>query len=212
DLTLYRFRTFRIGTLAGGLCRIGINGMPFLLPVMLQVGFGMSPIQSGSLTFFTSLGALAIRPISTRMLRGLGFDRVLIVSAVAGSIVLAGFALIDRATPVWAMALYITVFGLVRSVQFMSSNTLSYADMPAEQLSRATSLAGVMQQLTVSLGVAIGAMLLELTSAGSGVLTVGDFHRTFLLMAIIPLAALPGFFFLEPEDGAEVSGHVRRRK
>jgi len=212
DLTLYRFRTFRIGTLAGGLCRIGINGVPFLLPVMLQVGFGMSPIQSGSLTFFTSLGALAIRPISTRMLRGLGFDRVLIVSAVAGSVVLAGFALIDRTTPVWIMAFYITVFGLIRSVQFMSSNTLSYSDMPAEQLSRATSLGGVMQQLTVSLGVAIGAMLLELAANPSGALTAGDFHKTFLLMAIIPLAALPGFFLLKPEDGAEVSGHVRRAK
>jgi EmrB/QacA subfamily drug resistance transporter len=211
DLTLYRFRSFRIGTLAGGLCRIGINGVPFLLPVMLQVGFGMSPIQSGALTFFTSIGALAIRPISTPMLRRLGFDRVLILSAVAGSAVLAGFALIDRATPLWVMALYITVFGLIRSVQFMSSNTLSYADMPAEQLSRATSLGGVMQQLTVSLGVAIGAMLLTVTSSASSGLTIADFHQTFLMIAAIPLAALPGFFFLKPEDGAEVSGHVRQR-
>jgi hypothetical protein len=120
--------------------------------------------------------------------------------------------MIDRTTPVWAIALYITVFGLVRSVQFMSSNTLSYADMPAEQLSRATSLGGVMQQLTVSLGVAIGAMLLELAAGPSGQLTAGGFHRTFLLISIIPLASLPGFFFLRPEDGTEVSGHVRRRR
>jgi hypothetical protein len=145
------------------------------------------------------------------MLRGLGFDRVLILSAVAGSAVLAGFAWIGPATPEWVMALYITAFGLVRSVQFMSSNTLSYADMPAEQLSRATSLGGVMQQLTVSLGVAIGAMLLEVTSDASGELTVANFHHAFLLIAIIPLASLPGFFFLRPEDGAEVSGHVRRK-
>ncbi|HVZ02275.1 MAG TPA: DHA2 family efflux MFS transporter permease subunit [Dongiaceae bacterium] len=210
DLTLYRFRTFRIGTLSGGLCRIGINSVPFLLPVMLQVGFGMSPIESGSLTFFTSLGALAIRPISTHMLRRLGFDRVLILSAAAGSAVLAGFALIGPMTPEWVMAIYITIYGLIRSVQFMSSNTLAYADMPAEQLSRATSLGGVMQQLTVSLGVAIGAMLLELTSAGSGDLTVTHFHHTFVLIALIPLASLPGFFFLKPEDGAELSGHVRK--
>jgi hypothetical protein len=136
---------------------------------------------------------------------------VLIVSAVAGSGVLAGFSLIGPATPLWAMALYITLFGLVRSVQFMSSNTLSYSDMPAAQLSRATSLGSVMQQLTVSLGVAVGAMLLELASQASGRIAVGDFHHTFLLMAVIPLAALPGYFFLRPEDGAEVSGHVRRR-
>jgi EmrB/QacA subfamily drug resistance transporter len=210
DLTLFRFRSFRISTLAGGFCRIGMNGVPFLLPVMLQVGFGMSPIQSGTLTVFTAIGALAIRPISTPMLRRLGFDRVLIFSAFAAALVLAGFAWIDPTTPEWMMAGYITVFGLVRSIQYMSSNTLSYADMPAEQLSRATSLGGVMQQFTVSIGIAIGAMLLEVTSDASGAITPGDFHLTFLLMAIIPLLSLPGFFLLKPEDGAEVSGHVRR--
>jgi EmrB/QacA subfamily drug resistance transporter len=212
DLTLYRFRSFRISTVFGGLCRIGINGVPFLLPLMLQVGFGMSPIQSGSLTFFTAVGALAIRPISTPLLRGLGFDRVLIGSAVVGSAVIAGFALITPQTPQWVMAIYIIVFGLVRSVQFMSSNTLSYSDMPAEQLSRATSLGGVMQQLTVSFGVSFAATLLGLAAEAGHVLTVADFHQVFLLIAIIPLLGIPGFLFLKPEDGAKVSGHVRRSK
>jgi len=210
DLSLYRFRSFRISTVFGGLCRIGINGVPFLLPVMLQVGFGMSPIQSGSLTFFTSIGALAIRPISTPLLRALGFDRVLIGSAVLGSAVVAGFALITPETPQWVMAIYIVVFGLVRSVQFMSSNTLSYSDMPAEQLSRATSLGGVMQQLTVSFGVSFAAMLLGLAAEEGHFLTVQDFHQVFLLIAIIPLLGIPGFLFLKPEDGAKVSGHARR--
>jgi MFS family permease len=210
DLSLYRFRSFRISTVFGGLCRIGINGVPFLLPVMLQVGFGMSPIQSGSLTFFTAIGALAIRPISTPLLRGFGFDRVLIGSAVLGSIVIAGFALVTPATPQWIIAIYIVVFGLVRSVQFMSSNTLSYSDMPAEQLSRATSLGGVMQQLTVSFGVSFAATLLGLAAEPGHALAVADFHQVFLLIAIIPLLGIPGFLFLKPEDGAKVSGHVRR--
>ena len=94
DLTLFRERTFRIGTLAGGLSRIGMNGVPFLLPLMLQVGFGMSPAASGSLTFCSSFGALLMRPISTRLLRGLGFDRVLFWGSVLGFVTVAGFALL----------------------------------------------------------------------------------------------------------------------
>jgi EmrB/QacA subfamily drug resistance transporter len=212
DLSLYRFRSFRISTVFGGICRIGINGVPFLLPVMLQVGFGFSPIESGCLTVFTAVGALSIRPISTPLLRILGFDRVLVLSALAGSAVVAGFALIEPTTPRWIVAGYIVLFGLVRSVQFMSSNTLSYSDMPAEQLSRATSLGGVMQQLTVSFGVSFAAMLLGHTAEAGHGLMVEDFHQVFLLIAVIPLFGIPGFLFLKPEDGAKVSGHVRRAR
>jgi preprotein translocase subunit SecG len=110
------------------------------------------------------------------------------------------------------MAGYIVVFGLVRSVQFMSSNALSYSDMPAEQLSRATSLGGAMQQLTVSFGVSFAAMLLGHTATPGHGLVVEDFHQVFLLIAVIPLLGIPGFLFLKPEDGAKVSGHVRRAR
>ena len=212
DLTLFRLRSFRIGTLAGGLARIGMNGVPYLLPLMLQVGFGMSPVMSGSLTFVTSFGALAIRPISTRLLRTLGFDRLLFWSALLGSAAIAGFALIGPDTPHWVIALYIALFGLLRSAQFMTSNTLSYAEMPSDKLSRATSLGGVLQQLTVSFGVSLSAMLLGLLTTEGEPLTPARFHEVFLLMAIIPLLALPGFRFLKPEDGMEVSGHRRAAK
>jgi EmrB/QacA subfamily drug resistance transporter len=212
DLTLFRLRSFRIGTLAGGLCRIGMNGVPFLLPLMLQVGLGMTPLASGSLTFCSSFGALLIRPISTRLLRTLGFDRVLFWSAVLGSASVAGFALIQPDTSRWVIAAYVILFGLIRSIQFMTSNTLSYADMPSEQLSRATSLGGVLQQLTVSFGVSVGAMLLGLFTWQSHALTPTRFHEVFLAMAVIPLLSLPGFRFLRPEDGMEISGHRRRRR
>ncbi len=212
DLTLFRLRSFRIGTLAGGLCRIGMNGVPFLLPLMLQVGLGMTPLASGSLTFCSSFGALLIRPISTRLLRALGFDRVLFWSAVLGAASVAGFALIQQDTSRWLIAGYIILFGLIRSIQYMTSNTLSYADMPSEQLSRATSLGGVLQQLTVSFGVSVGAMLLGLFTWQTHELTPARFHEVFLAMAIIPLLSLPGFRFLRPEDGMEISGHRRRRR
>ena len=191
DLSLFRLRTFRIGTLAGGICRIGVNSVQFLLPLLLQVGLGMSPVRSGSLTCFTSLGALIIRPISERALKAFGFDRVLLGSAIASAILLAGFALVGPQTPHWAIAAYIAIFGLARSTQFMSSNTLSYADMPSEQLSRATSLGGVLQQLSVSFGVSAGALLLGLSSGNGKALGLADLHQVFLLVAIIPLLAVP---------------------
>jgi EmrB/QacA subfamily drug resistance transporter len=210
DLTLFRLRSFWVGTLAGGLCRIGLNGVPFLLPLMLQVGFGESPVVSGSLTFVSSLGALLIRPALSPLLRRLGFDRVLILSAALGSAAIAGFALMRPDTPHWLLLGYIFLFGLLRSMQFMTSNTLSYADMPGDKLSRATSLGGVLQQLSVSFGVSVGAMLLGLVSFETHVLTAERFHEVFLLMAIIPLLSIPGFLFLRPEDGVQVSGHQRR--
>jgi EmrB/QacA subfamily drug resistance transporter len=212
DLTLFRLKTFRIGTLAGGLCRIGINGVPFLLPLMLQIGIGLSPVQSGSLTFSLALGAVAIRPIWTRFLRLLGFDRVLLWSAVASSILIAGFALASPGMPHWLIAGYIALFGFVRSAQFMSSNTLSYSDMPAEKLSRATSLGGVLQQLSVSFGVSAAALLLELVKSSGDALTLHDFQKVFPLAAIIPLMAAAGFLRLTPDDGMTVSGHRRRRQ
>ena len=212
DLGLFRHRTFAVGTLAGGLCRIAMNAPPFLIPLMLQVGFGFSPVTSGFLTFVSSFGAIMIRLIASRLLRSFGFDRVLSGSAVAGSLVLAGFALIDADTPRWLIGGYVFVFGLVRSTQFMTSNTLSYSDMPAGKLSRATSLGGVLQQLTASFGVSLSATLLGLLNRQGNVLTPSQFHDVFLLMAVLPLVALPGFLRLRPEDGAQVSGYLPRSR
>jgi hypothetical protein len=210
DMTLFHLRTFQVGTLAGGLSRVGINGVPFLLPLMLQVGFGVSAVTSGSLTFVMSLGALVVRPTLSPLLRWFGFSKVLVGSAVAASAALAGFTLLGPETPHWLIAVYIGVFGLTRSVQFMSSNTLSYSDMPAAKLSRATSLGGVLQQLSVSFGVSVAAMLLGLVSMESHSLTPERFHEAFLISAVIPLLAIPGFLRLRPEDGVQVSGYVKR--
>ncbi|WP_413990954.1 MDR family MFS transporter [Labrys okinawensis] len=210
DLTLFRLRSFSVGTLAGGICRVGLNGVPFVLPLMLQVGFGMSAIESGSITFVSALSALLVRPISKHMLRLFGFGSVLLWSAVIGSALVAGFALMQADTPRLVIAGYVFLFGLARASQFMTSNTLSYADMPSAQLSSATSLGGVLQQLSVSFGVSLGAMFLGIVTWDGSALTPEHFHQVFLLMAIIPLVSLPGFFFLRPEDGVEVSQHKRK--
>jgi EmrB/QacA subfamily drug resistance transporter len=204
DLTLFRVRAFRIATLAGGLCRIGFNGVPFLLPLLLQLGFGLTPLISGVLTCVSALAALPVRAVAVHLLRRLGFRGAMIASAVAGSAIIAVFAALEPTTPKWVIVGLVLLFGLTRSAQFMSSNMLAYADIPSARLSRATSLGGALQQLSVSFGVSAAAILLALAASASAAPTADDFRIVFLLSALIPLLAIPGFLLLRPEDGAEV--------
>ena len=212
DIRLFHVRTLRVSTLAGGLSRVGANAVPFMLPLMLQLGFGLSPVQSGSLTFVTSLGALAVRPVSAAMLRVCGFRNLLTANAVVTAAVIAAFALTTAETPHWLIIIHVLLFGVARSVQFVSTNTLTYADMPPAKLSRSTSLGGVIQQLTISVGVAMAATLLSLIAAPSLAPSVAEFHLAFVLVALVTLASAPGFLLLAPDDGAHVSHHRPARK
>jgi EmrB/QacA subfamily drug resistance transporter len=209
DLSLFRTRSFRVGTLAGGLCRVGMNGVPFLLPLMLQVGFGLTPVASGSITFVGSVGAVLIRSLVAPVLRRYEFRTVLIVSAIAGSITLAGFALLGPQTPHWVIFLYVFLFGLTRAAQFMTSNTLTYSDIPDTHLSRATSLGGILQQLSVSFGISVSAVLLSIVSRHSHVLATAQFHDVYMLTSIIPLLAIPGFMELQTQDGIMATGREK---
>lgn len=210
DLSLFRDRSFRVSTLVGGLSRIGANAVPFMLPLMLQIGFGLNPVQSGSLTFVSSLGTLAVRPISAGMLRAWGFRGVLMGNGVVCAAIIAAFALLRPDTPHVLVFLHVLAFGVVRSTQFMTTNTLTYADLSAAKLSRGTSLGGVIQQLTISFGVSIAAALLSLAAGPERLPTVGDFHLVFVLVAGITLLSVPGFLLLRPGDAAHVSGHRPR--
>ena len=207
DLSLFAIRSFRVSTLAGGVSRIGVNAVPFMLPLLFQIGFGLSPATSGTLTFVASVGTLAVRPISAGLLRRFGFRTLLAVNGVICAIVIASFTLVGPATPHWVIFLMVLVFGVVRSTQFMTTNTLTYADTPAEKLSRSTSLGGVIQQLTISFGISIAASLLGLIAGQGRPPNVYDFHIAFALVALITLASAPGFLRLRREDGAAVSGH-----
>lgn len=209
DLWLLRVRSFRVALGVGGLCRIGINAVPFLLPLLFQIGFGMSAMQSGSLTFVSSLGAFAIRPLTGRMLRGFGFDRLLTGTATLAAGVIAGFALVRADTPHALLLPYILLYGILRSTQFNAIQTLTYSDIPTEDLSGATSLGGVVQQLTMGFGVSLSAAVLGLIAPSERALRVADFHTALLLTALVTLLSAPGFLLLAPNDGALVSGHRR---
>jgi len=210
DLSLLRIRTFRIGTVTGSICRMGLDAVPFLLPLFFQVGFGLSPLQSGLLSFSSSLGAMLVRTLSGTILRFFGFRRLLAGTACLAAAVTAGCGLLRPDTPAWLIVLFVLLSGCVRSIQYLGLNTISYADVPGAVLSKSTSVGGVAQQLARGFGIAIGAALLALI-AGPRMLTVDDFALAFFLIALLPLLSALGFLRLSPLDGAEVSGHHRNQ-
>jgi len=206
DLSLLRIRTFRIGTVSGGVCRMGLDASPFLLPLLFQVGFGLTPLEAGLYSFSSSLGAMFVRTFSRILLVWFGFRRLLLLGGVLSAVVTAGFAALDPGTPGWLIVVVVLVSGCVRSVQYLALNTVSYADVPPPLLSKSTSVGGVGQQLARGFGVAIGAALLAVV-AGPTHVTVGDFRIVFVLVALLPLLSCIGFLRLTEQDGGEVSGH-----
>jgi EmrB/QacA subfamily drug resistance transporter len=208
DLRLLRIRTFRIGTVTGSLCRMGLDAVPFLLPLFFQVGFGLSPLQSGLLSFSSSLGAMLVRTLAGALLRFFGFRRLLVGNACIAAAITAGCGLLRPDTPIWLIVLIVLLSGCARSIQYLGLNTISYADVPAPVLSKSTSVGGVAQQLARGFGIAVGAALLAVI-AGPQIPTTSDFGLAFFLIALLPLASALGFLRLSPVDGAEVSGHRR---
>jgi EmrB/QacA subfamily drug resistance transporter len=207
DLSLLHIKTFRIGTVIGGVCRVGLDATPFMLPLLFQVGFGFGPLEAGALTFSSTLGAMLVRVGSKSLLRSLGFRRTLVWGALGAAAVTAAFALLDAATPASIVVVCVLLSGCVRSIQYMALNTISFADVPSALLSRSTSVSGVFQQLARGFGVALGAALLAIVAGGEHV-TTGGFRIVFLLIAAVPLASTFGFLQLAEHDGAEVSGHA----
>jgi EmrB/QacA subfamily drug resistance transporter len=206
DLNLLKIKTFRIGTLTGGVCRMGLDATPFMLPLLFQVGYGLSPMQAGSLSFSSTLGAMLVRSGSRSLLRWAGFRLTLVVGAIGAAAFTAVFAAFDAGTPIWIIVVCVLMSGCVRSIQYLALNTISFADVPSPLLSRSTSVSGVFQQLARGFGVAFGAALLAMV-AGQDHVTVGNFRLVFLLIAVVPLASTIGFLRLDEDDGSEVSGH-----
>ena len=184
--------------------------VPFMLPLFLQLGFGLNPLQSGAITFISSLGTVVIRPVSAFLLRNFGFRRLLLINTFIAAAAIAGFAMFTAQTPhAWLMA-YVLMFGMIRNTQFNSSQTMTYADVPSASLSRATSLGGVIQQLSQGFGISVSATMLGLVAGSESRISVADFHVVFLMLSVIPFLSLPGFMRLLPGDGAVVSGHGRK--
>ncbi|MGD9508531.1 MAG: MFS transporter [Geminicoccaceae bacterium] len=209
DLGLLRVRTFRASVMGGFLFRMGIGALPFLLPLLLQAGFGLDAFQSGQLTFAAALGALTMKLAAKPILRRFGFRRVLIGNAVLSALSLAAIALFRPDTPHAVILGVLLVGGFFRSLQFTSINTLGYADIESARMSRATSFSSMAQQLSLSAGVAAGAITvhLSMSARGAASLTATDFVPAFLMVAITAALSALVYLRLPADAGAEVSGH-----
>jgi len=210
DLTLFRIPTFFASVVGGFIFRLGLGALPFLLPLMLQVGFGMTPFQSGMITFATAFGAMGMKWATATILRRFGFRNVLVINSVISSAFLAVCAFFTVAMPVLLMTLLLFVGGFFRSLQFTSINTIAYADVEPERVSRATSIVSVGQQLAISAGVAFGALAVETTLRLKGNTTLGaaDFPPAFLVVALISALSAIIFARLEPNAGAEMADRI----
>jgi len=210
DLALFRIPTFRASVVGGFVFRVGIGALPFLLPLLLQVGFGMTPFQSGLITFVSAVGAMSMKMAAAPLLRRLGFRTVLVANAIISAAFLGACAAFTRNTPVWVMLMLLLVGGFFRSLQFTSINTLAYADVEQARVSRATALVSVMQQLAISTGVAFGALAVELTLhvRAHPNLTAADFPPAFIAVAVISAASIFMFARLSPDAGAELANRA----
>jgi EmrB/QacA subfamily drug resistance transporter len=208
DLRLLRIRTLRISLLTGGgLDTIGMTSVTLLLPLMFQVGFGMSAVQAGSWTFIIGIGSLFPRFFLPSLLKKYGFRRLLVMNTPVVALLTAGFALFQATTPMWFGLAYIFVFGLSRSIQWGTASNLSYADVSAEQLADFSAIYYIFWRLAVSISMGTATALLSLLASGDGTSSVGDFRLVFVLEAVVILCAFLGYRRLAANDGAAVSGY-----
>jgi EmrB/QacA subfamily drug resistance transporter len=212
DLALMRIPTYAMTTTGAFLFRMGMGALPFLMPLMLQVGFGLSALKSGSLTFASAVGAMTMKVSVQPIIRAFGFRRVLIANTVICSAFLFSYSFFGPSTPHSVIFMALLAGGFFRSLQMTSINTLSYADVPSNMLSRATSLTSMAQQLSQSMGVAAGAMFLYMMLAIHGEASPGpvDFSFALAAVAMLSVLAVPFFLRMSPEAGAEVSGRAAR--
>ena len=210
DLTLFRIPTFRASVLGGALCRVGFGATPFLLPLLFQLAFGRTPIESGAITFTGAIGAILMKISATTVVRQFGFRQLLVGNAVIVGLAGMSLGLFSSATPVWVMVTVLTLTGFLRTLQFTCMSALTYADLDPRQLSGGTSIASVAQQLSMSLGVAAGATLLHFATvlAGTGQPSQTAFAATFFLVGLFPMASILVFTRLSANAGAEMAGRA----
>lgn len=209
DLSLLQEPGFRAATLAGSLFRTGAGAVPFLVPMLLQVGFGWGATEAGFVTFATALGAFAMKPLARPILRRFGFRTTLVANTALAALGVAAGALFTPAWPIAAIFAVLALGGLARSLNFTSLNTLAFADLPKERLSAGTGFYGMAQQMPGAVAVVLATASLEASRhlRGDPVLLPADFTAAFVIAALVVLAGLPGFVALPKGAGAAVSGH-----
>ncbi|WLE62896.1 MFS transporter [Burkholderia plantarii] len=213
DFTLLRFETFNTSFWTGSLVRVGYGALPFLLPLMLQLGLGYSAVDSGVVMLASGAIAFVTKTQTTRLLRRFGFRNVLIVNGVVCSLALIVCSTFRAGWGLTLIALVVSAGGFSRSIQFNAIAAIAYADLPDSKVSAATTLNTAVQQLAVMLGISVATVVVGL-SAQLGMrarpATV-DFANAFMLVGLIALSTVPFYVRLKRRAGGEMSGHAARQ-
>jgi MFS family permease len=208
-LSLFRIRTFRVSVGGGLVTRLGIGGMPFLLPLLYQLGLGLPAWESGLLTMPTAAAAMGMKFLSSRLLRRYGFRSVLIVNTILVGTTICLFSLVTPDTPLAVIVLFSLAQGFFNSLQFSSVNSMGYADIAQGDSSMATSIASTLQQLSLSFGLAsaslVAAWYLGNVPQTDALAVTNALHRTFLTVGGLTMLSSLAFWTLRPGDGDNVS-------
>src|SRR6202030_4051971 len=206
DLALFEIRTFRVSIIGGFITRLGVGGLPFLLPLLFQLGLGFSAWQSGLLMMPPALGAIGMKWISIDLLRRLGYRQVLIVNTVMMGLNIGLFSLVFQSTPIALIVILGMTQGLFNSLQFSSMNSLAYADVEPGNSSMASSLASSLQQVSIGFGLAFGSLVaawyLGDSSQSDRWLAAVGLHHAFLTLGALTIFSSVAFWTLRSNDGA----------
>jgi MFS family permease len=208
-LTLFRIRTFRAAVSGSFVTRLGIGGIPFLFPLLYQVGLGFTPIQSGLLMMPQAIAAMSLKMTMPRILARFGYRGVLISNTLLIGLQILLFATIGRSTPVWLIVIELFIYGFFTSLQYTSMNTLVYADVSEEQASSASSIASTMQQMAISFGVAsaslVTAFFIPDPHSSNAPQFIQGIHQAFFVLGGMTILSTIVFSGLEKGDGDSVS-------
>jgi EmrB/QacA subfamily drug resistance transporter len=211
QLKLFGIRTFRAAVSGSFFTRLGIGGIPFLFPLLYQVGLGFTPIQSGLMLMPQAIAALSLKPAMPKILARAGYRGVLVSNTIIIGLQIVLFATIGAHTPVWLIALQTFFFGFFTSLQYTSMNTLVYADIPEELTSSASTIASTGQQMAISFGVATASLVTAIFVPdrfhSTPLEMIHGIHRAFLVMGCFTVISTLIFSELKKDDGASVSQH-----
>ncbi len=209
QMSLFKIRTFRASVTGSFVTRLGIGGMPFLLPLLYQVGLGYTPVQSGLLIMPQPLAAMSLKMTMPWLLSRFGYRRILVSNTILIGLIIILFSTIGHTTPVWVIAFQAFCFGFVSSLQFTSMNTLAYADLPDRDASMGSSIASTLQQMSMSFGVAVAslttAVFIQERFRSNPTELISGIHKAFLALGILTIISTLSFRKLQPSDGANMS-------
>ncbi|WP_312228261.1 multidrug transporter subunit MdtD [Pseudescherichia sp.] len=200
-LPIFRTRTFSVGIAGNIASRLGTGCVPFLMPLMLQVGFGYTALIAGCMIAPTAIGSILAKSTVTQVLRWFGYRKTLFGITVIIGVMIAQFALQSPSMEIWLLILPLFILGMAMSTQFTAMNTITLADLTDENASSGNSVLAVTQQLSISLGVAVSAAVLRFYEGFESANTIEQFHYTFVTMGVITLISASVFLLLKPKDG-----------